>query len=141
MLKFHTRAPGAFWMSVALNFVAHGLAMAEIYLILLLMGSKETVVGALMLESLTKLINAIGGLIPGTVGAYEGGNVAIVKLVGLGASEGLTLGLCRRFRGIFWAIVGGFACCISRAPNKQFRSARVSEMKGSSKCGRKCGRE
>src|SRR5215469_9376078 len=107
MLKFHTRTPGAFWTSVVLNFVAHGLAIAEVYLILLLMGSKVTVVGALMLESLTKLINTIGGLMPGTVCAYEGGNMAIVKLVGLSASGGLTLGLCRRFRSIVWAIVGG----------------------------------
>ena len=107
MLKFHTRAPGAFWMSLLLNFVAHGLAIAEVYLILLLMGSRVSLFGALMLESLTKLINAIGGLIPGTLGAYEGGNMAIVKLVGLGASGGLTLGLCRRFRAIVWAIVGG----------------------------------
>jgi uncharacterized protein (TIRG00374 family) len=125
MLKFHTRAPGAFWMSVALNFVAHGLAIAEIYLILLLMGSKDTVVGALMLESLTKLINAIGGLIPGTVGAYEGGNVAIVKLVGLGASEGLALGLCRRFRGIFWAIVGGI-CLLYFSRSKRTIQKRQS---------------
>lgn len=107
MLKFHTRAPRAFWMSVLLNFVAHGLAIAEVYLILLLMGSRVPVAGALMLESLTKLINAIGGLIPGTLGAYEGGNMAIVKLVGISASGGLTLGLCRRFRAIVWAIVGG----------------------------------
>ena len=109
ILKFHTRAPGAFWTSVVLNFVAHGLAIAEVYLILMLMGSKVTVVGALMLESLTKLINTIGGLIPGTLGAYEGGNMAIVKLVGLSASGGLTLGLCRRFRSIVWAIVGGIS--------------------------------
>ena len=62
LLRFHTRAPQAFWMSVVLNFVAHGLAIAEVYLILLLMGSKVSIVGALMLESLTKLINAIGGV-------------------------------------------------------------------------------
>jgi uncharacterized protein (TIRG00374 family) len=107
MLRFHTRAPRAFWMSVFLNFVAHALAIAEVYLILVLMGSKVSAVVALMLESLTKLINSIGGLIPGTVGAYEGGNMAMVKLVGLSASQGLTLGLCRRFRAIVWAIIGG----------------------------------
>ena len=67
MLKFHTRAPAAFWMSVVLNFVAHGLAIAEVYLILLLMGSKVPVVGALMLESLTKLINAIGRIDSGNM--------------------------------------------------------------------------
>src|SRR5271157_3081735 len=33
--------------------------------------------------------------------------MAIVKLVGLTGSAGLTLGLCRRFRSIVWAIIGG----------------------------------
>jgi phosphatidylglycerophosphate synthase len=94
-------------MSTLLNFVAHGLAIAEVYLILLLMGAKVTFAGALMLEALTKLINAIGTVNPGNVGTYEGGNMAIVKLVGLTGSAGLTLGLCRRFRSIVWAIIGG----------------------------------
>ena len=40
LLNFHNQAPSAFWMSAFLNFVAHGLAIAEVYLILLLMGSK-----------------------------------------------------------------------------------------------------
>src|SRR5215813_6702024 len=33
--------------------------------------------------------------------------MAIVKLVGLSTTEGLTLGLCRRFRSIVWAMIGG----------------------------------
>ena len=107
LLNFHNQAPSAFWMSAFLNFVAHGLAIAEVYLILLLMGSKISLFGALMLEALTKLINAIGSINPGNVGTYEGGNMAIVKLVGLTGSAGLTLGLCRRFRSIVWAIIGG----------------------------------
>jgi len=107
LLNFHNQAPSAFWMSTVLNFVAHGLAIAEVYLILVLMGSKISLFGALMLEALTKLINAIGSINPGNVGTYEGGNMAIVKLVGLTGSAGLTLGLCRRFRSIVWAIIGG----------------------------------
>jgi len=134
LLQFHTRTPGAFWMSALLNFVAHGLAIAEIYLILLLMGSKVSPLGALMLESLTKLINAIGGLIPGALGAYEGGNMAIAKLVGMSASGGLTLGLCRRFRSIVWAIVGGICLLyFSRSkrivqPNESLENGMESNM-------------
>ena len=134
LLRFHTRAPGAFWMSALLNFVAHGLAIAEIYLILLLMGGKVSPLGALMLESLTKLINAIGGLIPGALGAYEGGNMAIAKLVGISASGGLTLGLCRRFRSIVWAIVGGICLLyFSRSKrtvqqNESLKNGRESNM-------------
>ncbi|MGB8769495.1 MAG: lysylphosphatidylglycerol synthase domain-containing protein [Candidatus Korobacteraceae bacterium] len=107
LLTFHRQAPRAFWASTLLNFVAHGLAIAEVYLILLLVGSKVTLTGALMLEALTKLINAVGTINPGNVGTYEGGNMAIVKLLGLAPAEGLTLGLCRRFRSIVWAIIGG----------------------------------
>ena len=107
LLTFHRQAPRAFWVSTLLNFVAHGLAIAEVYLILWLMGSKVTVVGAFILEALTKLINAVGTINPGNVGTYEGGNMAMMKLVGLAPAEGLTLGLCRRFRSIVWAIIGG----------------------------------
>ena len=89
LLTFHRQAPRAFWASTLLNFVAHGLAIAEVYLILLLVGSKVTLSGALMLEALTKLINAVGTINPGNVGTYEGGNMAIVKLVGLDPAEGL----------------------------------------------------
>ena len=71
------------------------------------MGSKATVIGAFILEALTKLINAVGSINPGNVGTYEAGNMAIVKLVGLVPAEGLALGLCRRFRSIVWAIIGG----------------------------------
>ena len=138
MLKFHTRTPRAFWMSVLLNFVAHGLAIAEIYLMVLLMGSKVPVVGALMLESLTKLINAIGGLIPGTLGAYEGGNMAIGKLVGLSASGGLTLGLCRRFRAIVWAVVGGI-CLLFLSRSKRIAQKREKPESESTMSSEKVG--
>ena len=118
LLQFHRLAPAAFWMSTFLNFVTHALAIAEVYLILLLMGSRVTVVGALMLEALTKLINAAGTVNPGNVGTYEGGNMAIVKLVGLHGTEGLTLGLCRRFRSIFWAVIGGI-CLLYYSRSRQ----------------------
>lgn len=130
LFQFHTRAPAAFWMSTFLNFVTHGLAIAEVYLILLLMGNKVTVLGALMLESLTKVINSIGSLVPGSVGTYEGGNMAIVKLVGLTGSEGLTLGLCRRFRSIFWAVIGGI--CLLYYSRSRKSSQRKNNLKDES---------
>lgn len=125
LLQFHTQAPGAFWASTLLNVVAHALAIGEVYLILLLMGTKVSFLDALMLEALTKLINAAGAVIPGGVGAYEGGNMAIVKLVGLTGAEGLTLGLCRRFRSIVWAVVGGI-CLVYYSRSKKMSQPRES---------------
>ena len=125
LLNFHSRTPSAFWTSTVLNFIAHGLAVGEVYLILVLMGSKIGPLGALMLESLTKLINVIGMVNPGNVGTYEGGNMAIVKLVGLAGGVGLTLGLCRRCRSIFWAIIGGL-CLLYFSRSRQGSQTRQS---------------
>ncbi len=110
-LQFHRQAPAAFWLSGILNLASHMLAITEVYLILLFLGARASFVSALILESLTKLINVIGAVNPGNLGTYEGGNMVIGKLVGLNGAQGLTVGLCRRARAIFWAIVG--AICLA----------------------------
>jgi phosphatidylglycerophosphate synthase len=109
LLQFHRERPSAFWGSTALNFACHALAITEVYLILLFMGRSISLTNALILESLTKLINVIGSLTPGNIGIYEGGTMVITKLFGLSGAVGLTLGLCRRMRAIFWALAGGLS--------------------------------
>ena len=90
-----------------LNLLCHFLAIVEVYLILKMLGAPATLLGALILESLTKLINVAGAVNPGNVGTYEGGNMVIGRLVRLSGTQGLLLALCRRVRGVFWSIVGG----------------------------------
>jgi uncharacterized membrane protein YbhN (UPF0104 family) len=134
-LRFHRQAPGAFWGSLLLNFATHILAITEVYLILLFLGAHVSFVGALILESLTKLINVIGAVIPGNVGTYEGGNMLIGKLVGLNGDQGLTLGLCRRLRAIFWAIVGGICLALySRSNAQTMPEVSVEGITGVKKC-------
>jgi uncharacterized protein (TIRG00374 family) len=106
LLEFHRERPSAFWGSVTLNFTSHVLAISEIYLILLFMGENVTWTRALILEAFTKLINTAGALTPGNVGIYEGGTMLIATLFGLSSSVGLSLGLCRRVRSIFWTLMG-----------------------------------
>ena len=107
IIEFYHKAPGVFWLSVLLNLLCHFLAIVEVYLILKMLGAPATLLGALILESLTKLINVAGAVNPGNVGTYEGGNMVIGRLVRLSGTQGLLLALCRRMRGVFWAIVGG----------------------------------
>ncbi len=106
LLSFYREAPTAFWASLTLNLLWHALAILEVYLILRFMRTGIAVVGAFVLEGLTKAINLVGALSPGNLGIYEGGNMLIVKLFGLTGVAGLTLGLCRRARAVFWAGVG-----------------------------------
>jgi hypothetical protein len=48
-------------------------------------------------------------MIPGSIGALEGGNVAIFAAFGLGGGVGLSYTLVRRLREITWAVVGMIA--------------------------------
>jgi hypothetical protein len=127
-LQFHRQAPAAFWLSVILNLASHVLAIAEVYLILHLLGARVSFVGALILESLTKLINVIGAVNPGNLGTYEGGNMVIGKLAGLSGAQGLTLALCRRARAIFWAIVGVICLAWYSRSNEQTGSDNCAEI-------------
>ena len=124
IIEFYHKAPGVFGLSVVLNLLCHFLAIVEVYLILKMLGTPATLLGALILESLTKLINVAGAVNPGNVGTYEGGNMVIGRLVRLTGAQGLLLALCRRGRGIFWAIIGGI-CLVWFS--KKLRAAGVEE--------------
>ena len=125
--EFYHEAPCAFWCSVVLNLFCHFLAIMEVYLIVRMLGAPATLLGALILESLTKLINVAGSVNPGNVGTYEGGNMVIGRLVRMTATQGLLLALCRRFRGIFWAIVGGI--CLLWFSRKQKPASTIPKPK------------
>jgi hypothetical protein len=106
LLTFRSEAPTAFLAGLILSLLWHALAVLEVYLILLFMRAKITLVGAFAMEGLTKVINLVGALNPGNLGTYEGGNMLVANVFGVAATAGLTLALCRRARTIFWAGVG-----------------------------------
>ena len=118
-LGFYHETPKAFWASLTLNLVCQGLAILEIYLLLHLMGARISFLGAFVLEALTKFISVIGAINPGNVGTYEGGNMIITRLFEVSSAAGLTLGLCRRARGLFWAAIGAVCMIVMSKTNKQ----------------------
>ncbi len=119
LLTFHAYAPAAFWVSVTLNFLGHTLAILEVYLILRFMGTNIAMIGAFVLEALTKVINLVGVFNPGNLGTYEGGTMLVTKLLGVTGTTGLTLALCRRARGIFWAGVAAVCMTLMKKPSGQ----------------------
>jgi len=106
MFRFCQENRKAFWASLTLNSACHGMAILEVYLLLHFMGARTGLLGALVLEAFTKLINVVGSLNPGNFGTYEGGNVILARLIGVTGAAGLTLGLCRRARSLFWKAIG-----------------------------------
>jgi phosphatidylglycerophosphate synthase len=122
---FYHDAPWAFWSSVFLNLFCHFLAIVEVYICLRMLGSHATLAGALVMESLTKLINVVGSVNPGNVGTYEAGTMSIGKLVRLTGTQGLLLALCRRARAVFWAIIGGL-CLVWLSKRRKRNGAEPS---------------
>lgn len=114
LLTFHNEAPAAFWASLSLNLLWHAIAILEVYLILRFMGARIAVVGALVVEGLTKVINLVGALNPGNLGTYESGNMLIAKMFGVTGTAGLTLALCRRVRAVFWAVIGAMCMILMK---------------------------
>jgi len=77
-----------------------------------------SLVQALILEGLTKLINVVGIFNPGNVGTYEGGNMILAKLIGASSATGLMLSLCRRARSLFWSMIAGLFLITISISNK-----------------------
>jgi phosphatidylglycerophosphate synthase len=114
-----------------LNLFCHVLAIGEVYLIIRMIGASSTLLGALVIESLTKLINVAGALNPGNVGTYEAGSMLIGQLVRLTGGQGLLLALCRRVRSVFWAITGGICLVWFSRKQTPLRAELNSETKSS----------
>ena len=117
LFNFHRQAQGAFWTSFALNVVSQVFAVLEVYLLLMFMGSSIGFLSAFVFEAFTKLVNTVGGLVPGNIGTYEGGSMLIAKLFHVSAAVGLSLGFCRRARALFWAGIG--ALCLIEMSQKR----------------------
>ena len=132
LFNFHAHAPQAFWTSFTLNMISQVLAVLEVYLLLRFMGSSMKFFSAFVFEGFTKLVNAVGGLIPGNVGTYEGGSMLIAKLFRVSAATGLSLGFCRRVRALFWAGLG--ALCLIGTAQKKHCDARAELASAEASC-------
>jgi phosphatidylglycerophosphate synthase len=106
LFDFHHNTPRLFWGGLLLNLAGHCLAILEVCGVLWLLGAHIGFVAALIIEGLTKLVNALGNLNPGNIGTYESGTVLIGKVFGLSNAAGLALAIARRLRALFWTTVG-----------------------------------
>jgi hypothetical protein len=121
--QFWHDTPGLFCGCLSLNLACHCLAILEVYLLLHFMRVPVSVVQALIVEGLTKLINFVGFFNPGNVGTFEGGNMIFATLIGASSATGLMLSLCRRARSFFWSTIAGSCLIAISISNKSRRRA------------------
>ena len=125
LFEFFHKAPGVFWGSLVLNLASHATAILEVYVLLFFMGARKSLMVALIVEALTKLINVVGTLNPGNVGTFEGGNMIVARLIHISGGAGLTIALCRRVRILFWAAIG--AICLTVMSKSRQRKIEPTE--------------
>ena len=92
--------------SATLHALAWAVGGLEIYVILHLLGRPVTLGTALTLEAFGTAVKFAAFMIPGSLGALEGGNAAIFAGFGLGGALGLVATLVRRLREATWVLIG-----------------------------------
>ncbi len=106
MHRLSAERPGALWLIFLLGFVTQGLAILEIYAVMLPLGIAPAFSTVVIVEAVTKLVKAIFFFVPARIGADEGSTAGIFTLLGFAPAAGMTLALARRLRAIFWSGIG-----------------------------------
>jgi hypothetical protein len=98
--------PGRLLFSLLLFLLGWLISVAEVFLILALLGAPVSVGIALSIAVLMVFVEGALFFVPGRVGVEEGGLFAIFGVLGLNPVDGFSLGLTRRLREIAWGLLG-----------------------------------
>ena len=82
------------------------LGACETYVILRALGADIGFAVSFLITSLTVIINSLFFFMPSNIGVLEGGQVFLVSTLGLAPALGLSLGIIKRMRKIFWLTLG-----------------------------------
>ena len=106
LADFYRREPRRLALSILFHLTAWLLGIAETWLILWLLGIPVSWTTATVIEAFGTGIRFATFLIPGSLGAQEGGYVVTFVALGLRGADGVTFGLVRRFRELVWVGIG-----------------------------------
>jgi putative membrane protein len=91
-----------------LRLIGWAAGAGEIWLVLQALGQPLGVIDAFILESLGSGVRAAAFMLPGALGALEGGLVLFGALFGLPADTALAISLSKRVRELAWGVPGLF---------------------------------
>ena len=95
--------------SVLCHFLSSTLGTFEIYLVVRFLGIPISLPAAFTIGAFGTAVKFFSFMVPASLGALEGGNVAIFAAFGLGGAVGLSYTLVRRLREIVWVAAGFLA--------------------------------
>lgn len=117
LVRFYRTKRGRLALSILFHFLAWLLGSLESWLILQFLGLPVSLVEATVIEAFGASIRFATFVIPGSLGALEGGYAAIFAVLGPGSSAGLSFTLVRRMREAVWVLAGLVAFAVMRSGN------------------------
>jgi uncharacterized membrane protein YbhN (UPF0104 family) len=111
--------------SVLCHLLGFAVATLEIYIVVRLLAIPISLATAFTLGALGTAVKFFSFMVPGSLGALEGGNVALFAALGLPGAVGLAYSLVRRLREVVWIAAGFIALALlsSRPGPARERSA------------------
>jgi len=108
LAEFYISHKVKLFIAFALSLFHWLMGAIEIYVLLLLLDIKITLLGAILVEVGVTCIKSMGAFIPGQVGIEEYGNKVMLGILGIHTgSVWLTISILRRTRQVVWLLIGG----------------------------------
>ncbi|MEW6755335.1 MAG: flippase-like domain-containing protein [Candidatus Latescibacterota bacterium] len=104
--RFYQEHRGRFVLVLLCHGAGWLLGAVETWVILLALGAHVDFEIAFLITSLTTIINGLFFFMPSNIGVLEGGQVFLVATLGLDPAMGLSMGIAKRMRKVFYISVG-----------------------------------
>ena len=138
--EFYRRQPGRVALSVLFHFLGWVLGAFEVWIVMHLLGVEFGFAAALLVEAFSTAVRFATFMVPASIGALEGGHVAIFTALGFGGALGLSLSIVRRLREVTWIGIGFLLLAASRGSVRRARahpdSSRVRPARARPRAGR-----
>jgi uncharacterized protein (TIRG00374 family) len=112
--SFYRRKWQRFGLSVGFHLLGWIMGVFETWLFLHVLQIPASVTTALVIETLGSAVRFATFFVPGSLGAFEGANIAAFAALGFGAPAGLAFSLLRRLRQVVWIALGVVVLLLAR---------------------------
>jgi len=103
---FYRERRRTFLLSLGVHFVAWLTELFEVYAIFYFLGAEVGWLASFSIAALAVLIKGSVSMIPGGLGAQEGGYLFLLMALGYSEVTGISFALLRRIREILWILIG-----------------------------------
>jgi glycosyltransferase 2 family protein len=103
---FYSRHKGDSGLILALEILAGLVGVGETYAILVLTVHRATFLTAFIIEAVYRAVVLFFAFVPLRLGVDEGEAALVLKVLGYGAVEGVSMAIIRKIRTLFWVAFG-----------------------------------